>query len=74
MHTIAAKIILMDNVNDGSVEYPKTKANRIGAVSLSEPLCNMWGKADKVNMPHEAVPKEAFLGESEPLCSWLHKS
>ena len=43
MHTIAAKIILMDNVNDGSVEYPKPKANRIEAVSLSEPLCDIVG-------------------------------
>ena len=38
------------------------------------PRAILWGKADKVDMVHEAVPKEAFLGESEPLCTGLHRS
>ena len=69
MHTIAAEIIPTDDANNARVEYTKPKANRIEPVNLSAPLVILWGKADKVKMMHEAVPKEAFLGESEPLPS-----
>ncbi len=69
MHKIAAEITLTDNANNARVEYTKPKANRIEAVNLSAPLVILWGKADKVKMVHEAGPKEASLGESDPLPS-----
>ena len=69
MHTIAAEIFPTNDANNARVEYTKPKANRIEPVNLSTPLVILWGKADKVEMLHEAVPKEAFLGESEPLPS-----